>query len=616
MLINYNTYLDKVHGGWLGKCLGGAAGAPVEGIKKVLPYKNYKELFRADLPNDDLDLQLLWLEVLQKKGLDIKAQDLAEAWEKQCWYPFNEYGIFLKNYERGIMPPYSGAFNNPVFSEGEGCPIRSEIWGMIFPGAPEKAAQYASIDGSLDHAGAAVWIEQYYAAIEAQAFLENDIWKLIVGQLHYLPEGSKPRACVEDVLQEFEKGHKDWKKARTLLMRKYAHFDFTNAITNLGIVIIALLYGNENMDDILNIAFLSGFDTDCTCATAGAIRGIIEGAQAIDQELKDLVQDEFVVGIDLARDNNSILQLSKETCDIGIKADTEENKKADTGIKLEIHYLDKPAIGYEDCCKLELEVKNQSQMSVCEKIKIENLPQGWEAVFAEENIKILPGESKIIPFIIQTTTSIEQLHNTNILKITLGEKSLLFGISGAAEWKAVGPYFEALEKEDPAGLPSPHGGGCNLPTLECMVNNAAFIDKKYVDESNFKAAFCEDEPVLIHGYEDLLNLDEVFTFQGQGCIYLKQELISPEDREVWAVIGNNDGFKMWINQKECLEKDEMRLWTPYNNYSIVPLKKGKNEIVIKLLRRTETLKLSLAFRKYEGEHFHRKRWCVDFSCTI
>ena len=34
--IPYNTFLDKIHGCWYGKCLGGAAGAPVEGIKKVI----------------------------------------------------------------------------------------------------------------------------------------------------------------------------------------------------------------------------------------------------------------------------------------------------------------------------------------------------------------------------------------------------------------------------------------------------------------------------------------------------------------------------------------------------------------------------------------------------
>lgn len=52
------VYYDKVYGGWLGKCLGGAAGAPVEGIKKLIPCEDFREMIRPDLPNDDLDLQL------------------------------------------------------------------------------------------------------------------------------------------------------------------------------------------------------------------------------------------------------------------------------------------------------------------------------------------------------------------------------------------------------------------------------------------------------------------------------------------------------------------------------------------------------------------------------
>ena len=32
---NAENFLDKVRGCWYGKCLGGAAGAPTEGIKKL-----------------------------------------------------------------------------------------------------------------------------------------------------------------------------------------------------------------------------------------------------------------------------------------------------------------------------------------------------------------------------------------------------------------------------------------------------------------------------------------------------------------------------------------------------------------------------------------------------
>ena len=137
--ITYEKMLDKIYGGWYGKCLGGAAGAPVEGIKKINEIEDFSSILNPDLPNDDLDLQLLWLEVLEQKGVQITSCDLADAWIEKCWYPFSEYGYFMKNYERGILPPYSGIINNDFFKEGMGCPIRSEIWGMICAGNPKLA---------------------------------------------------------------------------------------------------------------------------------------------------------------------------------------------------------------------------------------------------------------------------------------------------------------------------------------------------------------------------------------------------------------------------------------------------------------------------------------------
>ena len=204
--------------------------------------------------------------------------------------------------------------------------------------------------------------------------------------------------------------------------------------------------------------------------------------------------------------------------------------------------------------------------------------------------------------------------NTNILQANVSGEICEFGIAGALEWKAVGPFMEPLEKEDMPGIPSPHGEASNLPTLECMVNNYVDLKKKYIDEADFKMAFFQEEECVIHGYEDLIPLDKAFTFQGQGCIYLKQELYSPEDRKIWFVIGNNDGFKIWVNQQLVMERDEIRLWTPYNNYQVMQLKKGCNTIVIKLLKRTSNMEFSVGYRRYEGEHFHRKRWITDMAC--
>lgn len=75
------------------------------------------------LANDDLDLQLVWLQVLLDKGLSFTSDDLMEEFIK-C-YPANpnEYGYGKRNYRRGIKPPVSGTFANEFFMNSMGCPI-------------------------------------------------------------------------------------------------------------------------------------------------------------------------------------------------------------------------------------------------------------------------------------------------------------------------------------------------------------------------------------------------------------------------------------------------------------------------------------------------------------
>lgn len=614
----YNSF-DKIYGGWLGKCIGGAAGAAVEGIKDIIECGDFKTMMRPDLPNDDLDIQLLWLEVLQRKGISVSAQDLADAWNEKCWYPFNEYGVFLKNYERGIMPPYSGSFNNPVFSEGEGCPIRSEIWGMLFPGNPKAAVYFAGMDGSLDHEKEAVWIEQYYSAVESMAFECDNIEELLKKAIIYLPDRSRARMCVQDVMRwcEINQIKKEaWRCVRGKLMQKYGHFDFTNAVTNLGIVVYALLLGGDNLENVIHIAFRSGYDTDCTCATAAAIWGIVKGVSKIPEELKELVGENLVVGIDVQRENNSIRFLAEETCCLQdkLRQQLEEKKESEHGeLSLNIKYQSLPSINFYEKCKIEIEIENKTRAEIEDCLVIREIPKGWICNARKQRLHIEPKQQYTCTIEFELLEEQNDLREKNIMYAEFGGISKKFGIAGAPVWSAIGPFFEALKKEDPPEFPKAHGEGCNLPTLECMVNNAVYIEKEYIDEKCFESAFREHELCRVVGYEDLLPLNQVFTFKGQGCIYLRQEFISPFDQQLWLVVGNNDGFKIWINGECCMEKDEIRLWTPYNNYDIVNLRKGKNEIVIKLLKRTEEVQFSMGFRKYDGEFFHRKRWYVDFT---
>lgn len=174
------------------------------------------------------------------------------------------------------------------------------------------------------------------------------------------------------------------------------------------------------------------------------------------------------------------------------------------------------------------------------------------------------------------------------------------------KWEIYGPYFEQLNEPMNPNYPSPHGEGSALPDIVCMVNNEVFLNKEYI------ADLSKEQPAYgINAYEDFIEVDNVITMDGQMCCYARTTVESLEDRKVWLIVGNNDGFRLWVNGENVLEKDEIRLWTPYNNYTLVQLHKGTNEIVIKLLRRTEHLKFSIGLRQYDGNHWHRSKWVVD-----
>jgi len=113
--LSYRDYYDKVLAGWMGKSMGGVIGAPFENHKQY-NRKTQEEIWPDALAaNDDLDIQVVWLEAMQERGLYLSARDLVECWQDRCYHNYCEYGVFLNNVQRGIAPPLSGTWNNNFF---------------------------------------------------------------------------------------------------------------------------------------------------------------------------------------------------------------------------------------------------------------------------------------------------------------------------------------------------------------------------------------------------------------------------------------------------------------------------------------------------------------------
>jgi len=307
--LSKEEYLDRVRACWLGKNIGGTLGTPVEGRKYthaftfydweqtrkwVEMYKQGKKDFSwspgEPLPNDDLDFQLVWVKMLEDRGVNPTFKDFTDYWLKHLyrhWYA--EYSFCTYNLQRGLRPPISGAFQN-YFVDEMGSPIRSEVWACVAPADPQLAAGLAWMDSSLDHTGGeGRWGEMFCAAMESAAFVIKDPWTLINIGLSMIPIHSSIARSVKEAVWCYE-NNIEWGEARERIATIFGHVQPCNAIPNHGFIVIGLLYGKDFGDKICK-AVNCGFDTDCTGATLGSLLGIMYGTSGIPEEWKKPVGD-------------------------------------------------------------------------------------------------------------------------------------------------------------------------------------------------------------------------------------------------------------------------------------------------------------------------------------
>jgi len=294
LTISRSDFRDKVFACWLGKNIGGTLGAPYEGRRHAHALTYYDPLPDGSAPNDDLDLQLVWLKLLEDEGIDPPLPLFAEYWSRYAAsYPWNEYGFFMRNYTRGLRPPVAGCFEN-YFVDEMGSPIRSEIWACLHAGDPDSAARMAWKDSALDHAGGeGTCGEMFWAALEAAAFVESDPMTLIHVGLNMIPLSSHVARSIREAVWCWQ-SRRPWGVARERIASRFGHLQPCNAVPNHGFTILGWLYG-EDFGDRLCKAVNCGYDTDCTGATLGSLLGILGGTAGIPDRWRDPVGTDIVV---------------------------------------------------------------------------------------------------------------------------------------------------------------------------------------------------------------------------------------------------------------------------------------------------------------------------------
>jgi ADP-ribosylglycohydrolase len=300
-------YLERIYAGVLGKLIGVYLGRPFEGwtkdriLKKLGPIEYYVH-DRMDVPlvvtDDDVAGTFVFLRALEDNSFDpnLRAEQIGHTWlnylvERRTilWWGglgnSTEHTAYLR-LKSGMHAPGSGsiATNGRTVAEQIGAQIFIDGWAMVSPGNPSQAARLAREASLVSHDGEAVHAAVLLAVMEAQAFVEGDIDRLIDLGLSFIPADSLIARLVGDV-RTWHREHPRWEDAFSKIEEHYGYHLFPgncHVVPNHAVVIMSLLYGGDDFQRGQMIANTAGWDTDCNAGNVGCLTGIRLGLPAID----------------------------------------------------------------------------------------------------------------------------------------------------------------------------------------------------------------------------------------------------------------------------------------------------------------------------------------------
>lgn len=297
-------YIEKIYAGWLAKIIGIRLGAPIEGwtyekIKNIFgELVNYPVDYREFAADDDSNGPLFFLRALEdgRHGFNLQAQDVAEALLNYAPYEhgffwWGGYGVSTEhtaylNLRSGIPAPQSGSVeqNGAAVAEQIGGQIFIDSWGLVTPGNPDLAAKYAKEAASVTHGGNGIYGGIFVAVCISYAFAEKDIKKILEKGLSYIPEDCEYARVVKAVMAFYEEHPQNWRDCFQYIFDNFGYDKYPgncHIIPNIAVMILALLYGEGDFSDTLNICNMCGWDTDCNVGNVATIMGVRNGLEGI-----------------------------------------------------------------------------------------------------------------------------------------------------------------------------------------------------------------------------------------------------------------------------------------------------------------------------------------------
>jgi ADP-ribosylglycohydrolase len=589
-------YRDKVYGGWLGKLIGAAVGAQMDGQKQPqeLGPSFLDSLPRAAVGTASTDFQLVWLRTLQSIGPRLTADDLASAWLRHLRYSESEYAHAVGNLRRDLRPPVCGVFDNP-FRSALAALARADLWGLVAPGDPRQAAHYARQDAMLDHAGPGVEAAAVMAAMVSAAFVESEPARLIEIALSLIPDDSRVARAMRDVTR-WHGELAQWPRTREMLLRSHGSEEVRDSTVAAGLIALALLHERGDFGRTLITAANCGWSTECTCAAAGAMLGVILGSSAIPARWREVVEDELGTGWGLVGLGPSLpaAVLAEQTLEVArlvirsecggrVQLSEEPVEEPSTlvapdgsglirelamgpyvtsfrrgPLEIQVDYDTRPTIGYELPRRLAIGVTNAGPRSLELRTRV-SAPAGFVVTANSERVALPEGSTVLFMAALSAPEEYARVGAVNpcTLFVALddgGEVTVPITLVGESLWYAAGPYasFDESHAPEQPGILSgeaPLGGEGwrRLSVAEPAVNVLAGLEGE------------------------------------AGTYYLATDYFLPRAQGARLRVGCNDGTKVWLHGQEVFYQHEHRPASPSSADEFeVELWEGWNRLVIKM----------------------------------
>jgi len=295
-------YEERVYAGVLGKIIGVYLGRPFEGwtherimaeLGEITGYVHDRVGVPLIVTDDDITGTFTFYRALEDSGYDaeVSAEAIGRGWLNYIiedrtilWWGgmgnSTEHTAYLRM-KSGIPAPHSGsmALNTATVAEQIGAQIFIDAWAMVAPGDPERAATFARRAASVSHDGEAVHAAVLLAAMEAQAFVEPQLDRLLDVGLSLIPRDSVIARMAGD-LRDWRVGEPDWHVARERFVERYGYHRYggnVHVVPNHGLILLSLLWGEDDFSRTMTIVNTVGWDTDCNSGNAGCLMGIKNG---------------------------------------------------------------------------------------------------------------------------------------------------------------------------------------------------------------------------------------------------------------------------------------------------------------------------------------------------